>query len=210
MALRTSPAGAGLWWLAAPADAERVVLVVHGGQKAGTQRPGWLSAPVARLVPFAVSVWRAGGGRVAVGLLRHAQLGWNGGDRMDDLRWALGLARAAHPGVPISLIGHSMGGRMVLRAAADPAVDTVVGLATWAEYSDVPLWRAGPGLRLWLGHGLGDRVTDPEGSRVAAQEFRRLGADVELELVPEENHALLRRALWWHAEATRQALRRPS
>ena len=78
---------------------------------------------------------------------------WPGVETMvDDLRTALGLARAAHPGAPLFIVGESMGGAaaMVLMAGPDPPeIDgmVLVAPAVWGWQSMNPFYRAG----LWLG-----------------------------------------------------------
>ena len=98
---------------------------------------------------------------------------WPGIETMvDDLRTALDLARAAHPGVPLYIVGESMGGAaaMVLMAGAErPEIDgmVLVAPAVWGWQSMNPLYRAG----LWLsahtvpwktvtGRGLGIKPSD--------------------------------------------------
>ncbi len=77
---------------------------------------------------------------------------WPGIETMvDDLRTALGLARTAHPGVPLYIVGESMGGAaaMVLMAGAErPEIDgmVLVAPAVWGWHSMNLFYRAG----LWL------------------------------------------------------------
>jgi pimeloyl-ACP methyl ester carboxylesterase len=40
-------------------------------------------------------------------------------------------AKQRHPGVPVVLVGHSMGGRTSLRVAHDPAISGLVALCPW-------------------------------------------------------------------------------
>ena len=78
---------------------------------------------------------------------------WPGVDSLvDDLRLAAGLIGRANPGIPLYLVGESMGGAviMALMARADPpAVDGVVLVApaVWGWRSMNVFYRAG----LWLG-----------------------------------------------------------
>lgn len=198
--LERSSTDARLRWVCAPRHPDRVVLLLHGQAGESRDRPRWHQGVVLRMAPFVWAVRRAGGRRVAVVSLRYAASGWLGGARMDDATWALQRVTARYPGVPVGLLGHSMGGRIALRLAGRPGVDRVVTLAAWAEYADVPHWTAGPGLSMWLVHGLDDRVTDPEATREAGRRFAALGADVETDLVPGETHAMLRQARRWHRE----------
>ena len=92
--------------------ARAVVLVLHGGRANSTEASP-RGAAYLRMVPFAAAV-AAGHRDVAVWLLRYRVRGWNGPaeDPLHDARWALDEARRLHPGAPIVLIGHSMGGRV--------------------------------------------------------------------------------------------------
>ena len=80
----------------------------------------------------------AGRDGLAVARLRYRVRGWNGADAapVADAHWALDQLTARFPGVPIALVGHSMGGRAALYAAGHPAVRAVVGLAPWIEPGD--------------------------------------------------------------------------
>lgn len=103
-----------------------------------------------------------------------------------------------HPGLPVGLLGYSMGGRVALRLAAEPQVRSLVTLAAWVDRRDITGWRVTPGLPVLLLHGLDDRVTSPSGSEVAAGRLRELGARTQLVALPGDGHALLRRATLWH------------
>ena len=56
----------------------------------------------------------------AVHLLRYRYRGWNASaaDPVLDTTWALEEIASRHPGGPVVLVGHSMGGRAALWAAA--------------------------------------------------------------------------------------------
>ena len=75
---------------------------------------------------------------VAVWLLCYRYRGWNRPDLdpVADARWALAEIRRAHPGVPVALVGHSMGGRVALRVADEPGVVAVCALAPWTTAKD--------------------------------------------------------------------------
>ena len=55
--------------------------------------------------------------------------GWNGAQRspVADVEQALDELAARFPGVPIALVGHSMGGRAAMYAAGHEGVRAVVG-----------------------------------------------------------------------------------
>jgi acylglycerol lipase len=81
----------------------------------------------------------------ARGFGRSPQRGvWGGQELMQgDLRTAVGLARAKYPGVPVTLVGESMGAATILAALGDdnlPQVDRVVLIApaVWG-WSNLPL-----------------------------------------------------------------------
>ena len=172
--------------------ARAVVLLLHGGQATGTA-PATRGAAWARMVPFGIgAAWATRGRDVAVWLLRYRVRGWNEPtlDPVRDARWALGEARRAHPGAPIVLVGHSMGGRVALRLADEPDVVAVCALAPWIEPGEPEPQGRGTVL---IAHGVADRVTDPTASAAYAE---RIGATYVP--VPRETHALLRRPFRWH------------
>jgi alpha-beta hydrolase superfamily lysophospholipase len=145
------------------------------------------------MVPFAWSLAHATRGReVAVWLVRYRVRGWNGAaeDPVRDARWALAEAARRHPGAPVVLIGHSMGGRVALRLVNEPGVAGVCALAPWIEPGD-PVIRP-VSAKVLLAHGDHDRVTDPSAS---ARYAARIGASFVP--VPGEGHSLLRRPVFW-------------
>lgn len=176
-------------------EASAVVLVLHGGRATSPDAsPRGLA--YLRMVPFARAV--ASRNRdVAVWSLRYRVRGWNGSaeDPLHDARWALDEIRRTHPGAPIVLVGHSMGGRAALRLADAPDVAGVCALAPWIEPGD-PVVRPRTG-RVLIAHGDRDRVTDP---RASAAYATRIGAPFVP--VPGETHALLRRAVFWQRLVT--------
>lgn len=190
-----------LRWTASPRRAEAVVLVLHGGAERSTSTVHWYDPPVLRLWPFAAAIARRGRGRIAVVRLRFARRGWNDDAApLHDARWALQRVRAAFPGLPIGVIGHSMGGRVALQLAGDPGVVAVVGLAPWVTAADRP--RGGPGTALLVIHGVDDRITSPAASAAMAARMRAQGVDATYEADPGEGHALMRHPRRHHARAT--------
>ena len=79
------------------------------------------------MLPFA-RVLRSRGGRygLVVWRLRYRYRGWNGEEAspLQDARWAVAEAGRLHPGLPVVLVGHSMGGRAAVHVAGE---DGVVG-----------------------------------------------------------------------------------
>ncbi len=178
-----------------------VVLVLHGGQSKSRARVRPWQPAVWRMAPFAKAVARAGKGDVAVASIRYAVRGWNGKDAspLGDTRLALEQIASRHPGVPVGLLGHSMGGRVALHLADDARVAAIAALAPWVEPADQPRWHRG--LHVLFMHGTRDRMTSPRQSQAMADDMAALGADVTYEQVPGETHSMLRQADRWHTES---------
>ncbi|HEU5470374.1 MAG TPA: alpha/beta fold hydrolase [Actinophytocola sp.] len=181
---------------AAPTRA--VVLVLHGGQEQSRRRAHRLRPAYLRMLPFALDLHRAGRRQgVAVWLLCNRYRGWNRPDLdpVADARWALAGIRLAHPGVPIALVGHSMGGRVALRVADEPDVVAVCALAPWTTEKDHVDQLAGKAVLIV--HGASDQVTKPADSLAYAERARVAGVDVRRLELPDEGHSMLRRARVW-------------
>lgn len=183
-----------------PDSAEAVVLVLHGGGETGYGPVEWMRGPVLRMWPFAKAIEHRAGDRLAVLRLKNRYYGWNGSDQtpLVDARWALDEIRQRYAGLPVALVGHSMGGRVALHLASEPDVTTVVGLAPWIAGGDPAAGRADQ--RVLLMHGLRDRITDPRRTKALAERLRSGGADVTWRPVEGEGHAMLRHPLTWHRE----------
>lgn len=77
---------------------------------------------------------------VEIWALLHRYAGWNSDSHpspVPDLEWALDEARRLHPGVPVVLVGHSMGARTSLRVAEDPSIIGLVALCPWYPEDEV-------------------------------------------------------------------------
>ncbi|HEV7146182.1 MAG TPA: alpha/beta hydrolase [Pedococcus sp.] len=192
---------ARLLWSTETDRPRAVVLVLHGGKARSRQPVRPWQAAVWRMAPFARAVAEVGAGEVAVATLRYAVRGWNASaaSPLTDGRLALEQIGARHPGVPIGLLGHSMGGRVALHLGDDERVRAVAAMAPWVERADELHWH--PGLHVLMMHGSRDRMTSPKASRALAETMRANGSDVTYEAMDGEGHAMLRQAARWHQEA---------
>src|SRR5438067_7564155 len=154
-----------------------VTLVLHGGAESvlAQVRPWGLA--YLRMVPLARTIHRAAARHgVEVRLLRNRVRGWNSPDEhpVADARWALERLREERPGTPILLVGHSMGGRVALGVADDPAVTAVCALAPWTPRGEpvAPV----RGRDVVIAHGTFDGITKPAESYVYARQAERAAA----------------------------------
>ncbi|MPZ82763.1 MAG: alpha/beta fold hydrolase [Actinophytocola sp.] len=183
---------------ARPADVRAVVLVLHGGQETSKARAHRFRPTYLRMLPFGRDLrWAGRGAGVAVWALRYRYRGWNRPDLdpVADGRWALGEIRRTHPDVPVVLVGHSMGGRVALRIAEDPAVVAVCALAPWTPESEHVDQLAGR--TVLIAHGDQDTVTAPALSLAYAVRAKEVTDAVCRFDVRDESHAMLRRAKDW-------------
>jgi len=189
-----SPNGAG--------PVRGIVLVLNGGRARSTAPAYRRHLAYLRMIRFAAVIHAAVADHgVAVWQLCYRMRGWNGEQRapVADARWALERARATHPGAPVFLVGHSMGGRTAAYLLGDPDVAGACLLAAWIEPRDeMP---AVAGRLVVVAHGDRDRTTNPAGSARFAVAATVAGATVAQFVVPGEGHAMLRRAAAWHALA---------
>jgi len=180
-----------------------VALVLHGG-KAHSYEPvkAWHPSPL-RMVPFARHLHRAGKDHgLAVWSLRDSVRGWNGQDMspLQDARWALAQISDQHPGVPVYLVGHSMGGLTAVCAADDLRVDAVVALAPWLN-PGTPSSRVA-GRKVLIVHGAEDRMTSAAESMKFAHRATGSAASMQYVSLRGAGHFMLRRSRLWHALAT--------
>ncbi|MEC3976621.1 alpha/beta hydrolase [Amycolatopsis sp. H20-H5] len=175
-----------------------VALVLHGGTEVGTAPVGRWKLAYLRMIPLARALHRAGAGSgLEVRLMRNRLYGWNAPvlDPVSDARWALERIRAEHPGLPVVLIGHSMGGRVAMRVADDPAVVAVCGLAPWTPPGE-PV-DAVAGRAVLIAHGTRDRMTDPAASHLFAERALSVASRLVRFDIAREGHAMLRRSAVW-------------
>ena len=190
----------------APGRPRAMALVLHGGKprslqpvdgrSASWRRAAWLTREIAQPAHDAgVGAW----------LVRYRRRGWNGGtDAVADARWALGRVREVHGDVPVVLLGHSMGARVAVHAAADPSVVGVVGLAPWWSAEDPVAGLAGRTLR--AAHGRRDRITSFRETARYVERARRVADSAELEDMGGLGHYMLTGSRRWHDVAVRSVL----
>ncbi|MEP7020739.1 MAG: alpha/beta hydrolase [Pseudonocardiales bacterium] len=180
-----------------------IALVMHGGRSRGTGPVRASQLAVLRMVPIAQHLRHAGAEHgLAVARLRYIQRGWNGAARapVGDARWALTELERRFPGVPVGLVGHSMGGRAALYVADYPTVQAVVALAPWIEQGDPVDQLAGR--RVLIAHGALDRMTSPPASAAYARAAALVADSVSYISIQDDRHAMLRRARLWHELTT--------
>ena len=165
-----------------PDDLHGLVVLLHGGAERGTDPVDHRSLALRRTrwMFRSISADLVSGG-IGVGLLRFSVKGWNAKHEgsaatgsnaqqgelpspVRDARLAIADLHAAHPDLPIVLLGHSMGARTAAWAADQPGVVGVVGLAPWFPAGD-PVG-ALAGKHLVAAHGRRDRITSAKASRI--------------------------------------------
>jgi dienelactone hydrolase len=184
------PSGAELR-LTGPAAAAAAVMCVNGGQ--GSEVEGTWSASLEWLVQRLAPSFP----ELAFAEVRYRIKSWN------RLEWCIEDAREAVREVAAQrtlLLGFSMGGIVSSRIAAEPSVETVIGLAPWfpERLSLEPL----RGKRLRVLHGSLDRALPgipgvaPASSRRGYDRAIALGAEGEYTIIPGAVHGVALRAHW--------------
>jgi alpha-beta hydrolase superfamily lysophospholipase len=181
-----------------------VVIVLHGGRAHSTAPVRRNNLAYQRMRPFTNAIHRDTRHHgVAVWQLRYRVRGWNGDnqDPVRDVRSVLRRIADAHPsGLPVVLVGHSMGGRTALYAGGDRNVVAICALAPWIEPEDLVEQLAAR--LVVIAHGDQDRMTDPGQSRRYAAQAAAAGATVAHFEVIGDKHAMLRRPADWHGLAS--------
>jgi dienelactone hydrolase len=176
-----------------------VALFCHGGTAASVEPPRERALSLVRMRAIEQFVSSTAADRgVATSLLRYRVAGWNGpaADAFADVRWSLDRIRAEHgTAVPIVLVGHSMGGRAVLRAGGEPQVTAVCALAPWTPPGE-PVAHLRDRTVAIL-HGRGDRWVPAALSADFAARAQTAGARVARFTVAG-GHSMIRRAHLWH------------
>ena len=183
-----------------PADGATtaVALFCHGGTVTSVEPPRDRALSLVRMRAVEQFVSATGAGRgLTTCLLRYRVAGWNGvaADAFADVRWSLARIREEHGDVPVVLVGHSMGGRAVLRAGGEPQVGAVCALAPWTPPGE-PVEHL-RGATVAILHGRGDRWVPAALSAEFAMRAQAAGAHVARFTVAG-GHSMVRRALVWH------------
>lgn len=145
-----------------------------------------------------------------VWLLRYRLTGWNRGHEpvpspVADVRWALEEARRHAPGLPLVLLGHSMGARTSVAVADDPQVTGVVGLAPWFPPGEPVGGLAGK--HLVAAHGRADRITSFDDTAAYIRRAEPVAASATMVDMGDLDHTMIRRFGDWNRVARDQTLR---
>jgi predicted esterase len=192
-------AGARLETHAPRGEVRGLALFCHGGTATSVAPPREAALSLVRMRAIEQFVRSSTADRgIGTALLRYRVAGWNGAaaDAYTDVRWAIDQLRAQHGAeVPVVLVGHSMGGRAVLRAGGDPQVAAVCGLAPWTPPGEPVAHLRGKTVTIL--HGAGDRWVPARLSADFALRAREAGASVARFTTPG-GHSMVRGALRWH------------
>ncbi len=182
-----------------PAEPRAVVLLLHGGQQHSVEPVKNRHASWWRMAALARSLREyARQHDLALSLLQYEQRGWN--DPVDpspvkDTREAISELTDRWPDVPVVLVGHSMGGRTACRAADDPSVGGVVGLAPWLPEGEPNASIAGRHLRVM--HGTQDSWTSAALSRAYVERSQGTAASATWTSLPGGGHFMFRHSATW-------------
>ena len=184
-------------WTLSPAGAARAIAIVaHGGRANSTAPASRAGGPALRMYPFTVGLHRSGRrDGLAVAQLRYRVVGFNDGDPVADVEWAIGELRSRFGDLPVCLVGHSMGARACTRAAGVDGVVAVAGLAPWLTAED-PVEQVA-GRTVMLAHGVRDRITDPAQSLAWAELAYPVAGRLCRFEVARTGHAMLERIGLW-------------
>jgi alpha-beta hydrolase superfamily lysophospholipase len=207
---------------AVPASARGLVLMLHGGAEHGHREVDHRSLAFRRTRwmydAIADPLRREG---VGVALLRFTVKGWQakpaGSAATDahsghadvpppvaDARAALARLRARHEGLPVVLLGHSMGARTAAWVADEPEVVGVVGLAPWLPADD-PV-DALAGRHLVAAHGRRDRITSPRATAAYLRRAADVAASTRYVDMGPLGHYMIAGVRRWNATAVSESL----
>jgi pimeloyl-ACP methyl ester carboxylesterase len=190
--------------VASPREARGIALITHGGRSRSTAADSNLRSPALRMFPFAGDLARSGRrGGLAVAQLRYRVVGYNDGDPVRDVEWAIDQL-AERFDAPVCLVGHSMGARAALRAAGHERVTAVAGLAAWCPPAEPVEQLAGR--TVMLVHGTRDRITDPARSLEFGRRAREKAARLARFELARAGHTMLQRLPLWHSLTRRFVL----
>lgn len=194
---------AALKVLPASGPTRGIVLVLHGGKSDSRAPVEAYHLSPARMIPFARHLHRAGRKHgLAVWSLRNSVRGWNGAEMspLQDARWALDRISRQHPGLPVFVVGHSMGGLTALCVAGHGQVQAVVALAPWLP-PGIPA-PAVAGRKVLIIHGTADRWTSPAASLRFAQRAASGAASLQYVALQDVGHFMLRKVRLWQTLST--------
>lgn len=176
-----------------------IALFCHGGAAESRMPPREQALSLVRMRAIERFVRHAAGARgITTELLRYRVAGWNdSADALVDARWAIEQIREEHgPDLPIVLVGHSMGGRAVLRAGGDQQVAAVCALAPWTPPHE-PVHHLRDRTVTIL-HGRGDRWVPARLSADFAVRASQAGARIARFTIGG-GHSMLRSSNRWHS-----------
>lgn len=187
-----------------PEAPSSIVLVLHGGRARSRESGERKRLTYRRMLPFARDLSKHH--ELAVFMLRYRYRGWNAptNDAQRDAEWALEELARRYPGVPVVLLGHSMGGRAALGAAGGRTVTAVCALAPWLDASDPVAQLAGR--TVLIAHGNRERWTSPEASYDFAVRAKPVAARIARFDVLGAGHFMLSRASAWQSLVERFVL----
>jgi pimeloyl-ACP methyl ester carboxylesterase len=188
-------------------DPKAVAVVLHGGRTRSSSAVRAHQLAVLRMRPFAAALHRRGAAHgLAVATVRYLVRGWNGPARapVQDVEWILDELARRYPGVPVALVGHSMGGRTAVHVAGHPSVRTLVLLAPWIEADDP--YRTVADRDVLVLHGDGDRITSAAASAAWTRRAVTVADSAAFVSVRGDSHAMLHRAGLWHGVAASYVL----
>jgi pimeloyl-ACP methyl ester carboxylesterase len=174
------------------------VLVLPGGRVRSDEASRWWQLANIRMMLVAAALRRRLGRGVQVRRVQYRLRGWNSPryDPVVDASAVLDDVRRGLEPKSIVLVGHSMGGRVAARLAADGQVGAVVALAPYWPRDDADLIEATT--RLLVVHGTADTRTDPDSSRVQTLRARQRGLDAQWVGVEGAGHSMLWPYFEWH------------